>query len=313
MALQPPRTGSGRRDPSPPRSITVRQPRIDLVSSASNAGGIPRFWWGGDPFKTHFLDALSSTFPFGESFFVRSVRFYADRIEDPTLAAEMRLFAGQEGQHSRLHDEHVKLLVEYGYTGLETRNRVIDRILRWQNRRSPAFSLAATAALEHLTAILARQVLRDPAGWLEDMDPEMARLWRWHALEEAEHKAVAFDVLMTVKPGRLRRNLAMALNTGGLVLEVVDRMAYMFWKDGLLLRGSIWMRGWRFLLGRGGFLRGVGREYRAWYRRDFHPDQIDDRELIATNEPLVTAEVGTVIEKDNPTQSTRVPSSPACG
>jgi len=294
MADQPARTGSLQTDP---RRITVRRPRIDLAPRMSNAAeGIPRFWWGGDPFKTHFLDALSSTFPFGESFFVRSVRFYADRIDDPTLKAEIGLFAGQEGQHSRLHDDHVKLLIGHGYTGLETRNRVIDKILRWQNRRSPAMSLAVTAALEHLTAILARQVLRDTGGWLEDMDPEMARLWRWHALEEAEHKAVAFDVLMKVAPGRLRRNLAMALNTGGLVVEVVDRMIYMFWKDGLLFRGSIWMRGWRFLLGRGGFLRAVGREYRAWYRRDFHPDEIDDREMIATNAPLIAAAIGVAVE-----------------
>ena len=41
--------------------------------------------------------------------------------------------------------------------------------------------------------------------------------------------------------------------------------------------------GWRFLFGRGGFLRGLGRDYRAWYGRDFHPEQIDDRDLIASN------------------------------
>jgi predicted metal-dependent hydrolase len=269
--------------PSAP-SITIRRPLIDLAP-VDPTPEIPRYWWGGDPFKTHFLDALSSTFPFGEAFFVRSVRYYADRIEDPALREEIRLFAGQEGQHSRLHDEHVKVLVAHGYSGLATRNRIVDRILRWHNRRAPAFSLTSTAGIEHLTAILARQVLHDREGWLEDMNPEMKRLWRWHALEEAEHKSVAFDVLIEVAPSRLRRNLAMAILTAGLAIEVLDRMIYMFWKDGQLANGAIWMRGWRFLMGRGGFLRGVGSEYRAWYRGDFHPDEIDDREMISLNAP----------------------------
>ncbi len=272
-----------------PRSIVVRRPRIDLSPSVPSASEIPRHWWGGDPFKTHFFDALSSTFPFGESFFVRSVGYYADRVDDPVLSADMRLFAAQEGHHSRLHDEHVKLLIDHGYTFLETRNRVLDGILRWHNRRTPALALAVTAALEHLTAILARQLLHDRGGWVADMDPRMASLWRWHALEEAEHKSVAFDVLMRVEPNLFRRNFAMTLNTGGLTLEVCVRMIYMFWKDGLLFSGSTWMRGWRFLFGRGGFLRGVDREYRAWYRRDFHPDRLDDRDMIAVNTPLIAA------------------------
>lgn len=275
--------------PALARPIVVRRPSIDLSARAPNARPISRHWWGGDPFKTHFFDALSSTFPVGESFFVRSVRYYADRIEDPALQAEIRLFAGQEGQHSRLHEEHVKLLLHNGYAAIESRNRLIDKILRWQNRRSPAVSLAVTAALEHLTAILARQLLNDRTDWLADMDPEMARLWRWHALEEAEHKSVAFDVLMRVEPSRLRRNLVMAIDTGGLALEVSGRMIYMFWKDGLLFSGPAWIRGWRFLFGRGGFLRGLGHEYRSWYRSDFHPDRIDDRALIAKNAPLVVS------------------------
>ena len=38
-------------------------------------------------------------------------------------------------------------------------------------------------------------------------DPAMAKLWRWHALEETEHKAVAFDVFQQVSGNKwlLRR------------------------------------------------------------------------------------------------------------
>ena len=303
MSHEPKPSGPSPRDPEPARGpgspahatrapIVVRRPRIELTapSDSGEVRGVPKYWWGGDPFRTHFLNGFSSTLPFGEAFFVRSVRYYADRVKDPELRAQIRLFAAQEGQHSRLHDRHVDLLLEQGYAALATRNRVVDRMMRWHSRRMPALSLAATAALEHLTAILARQILRDPQGWTDDMDPEMARLWRWHALEEAEHKAVAFDVLMEVAPGRLRRCYVMAINSLVLIVELLDRMAYMLWKDGLLFRGRLWLDGLRFLFGRGGFLRGMGRDYRAWYRKDFHPDDVDDRALIERHAPRVAAE-----------------------
>ena len=51
-----------------------------------------------------------------------------------------------------------------------------------------------TAALEHFTATLAEMILSDPEA--RDMfgDETVKNLFLWHALEEAEHKAVAFDV-----------------------------------------------------------------------------------------------------------------------
>lgn len=265
--------------------IPIRRPSHPLSRA------IPRYWYGGDPFATHFFDALSSTFPFGEAFFVRSVLRYRDQIDDPELLRRIRGFAGQEGQHSRVHDEHVGILSGQGYSALETRNRFVDRIARWQNRRAPKISLSMTAALEHLTALLARQVLSNPALRTGEMHPEMARLWRWHALEEAEHKAVAFDVLMKVAPSYSRRVCVMAFNTLGLSIEILDRIVYMLWKDGLLFKAATWTGGWRFLFGRNGYLRGLGADYRAWYRRDFHPNAIDDRPLIEANLLSIEAEL----------------------
>jgi len=163
--------------PAPAPAIPIRRPAGSLSRE------IPRHWNGDDAFATHFLNALSSTFPFGEAFFVRSVLHYRDRIEDPGLQARIRGFAGQEGQHSRVHAEHVEMLIAQGYSAIETRNRIVDRIVRWHNRRLPKLSLAMTAALEHLTALLARQLLSEPELRTGKMDPEMSRLWRWHALE----------------------------------------------------------------------------------------------------------------------------------
>ena len=273
------------RQPEFTTEIPIRRPAHSLSRD------IPRHWYGGAAFATHFLNALSSTFPFGEAFFVRSVLRYREQIDDAWLIDNIRGFAGQEGQHSRVHDEHVEMLIAQGYTALETRNRFVDRIARWHNRRTPKLSLSMTAGLEHLTALLARQILSDPELRTGKMHPEMARLWRWHALEEAEHKAVAFDVLMQVAPGRLHRCIVMALNTLGLSIEILDRMIYMLWKDGLLFKTETWSGGWRFLFGKRGFLHGTGADYRAWYRRDFHPNELDDRPLIERNVALIEAEI----------------------
>jgi predicted metal-dependent hydrolase len=237
------------------------------------------------------MNALSSVFPPGEAFFVKSVLRYRDDIDDPELLARIRGFAGQEGQHSHQHDRHLELLLSQGYSALATRNRAVDWLMNWSLRRMPRASLAGTAALEHLTALLARRLLGDPERWTGSMDARIAPLWLWHALEEAEHKAVAFDVLERIVPGRALRNIQLAQNTVGLFIEILDRTVYMLWKDGQLFRRSVWADGMRFLFGRDGFLRGHGPDYRSWYRRGFHPDDIDDTPLIEACRGRVEAQL----------------------
>lgn len=258
------------------RAIRVRRPALELTDA------IPRHWYGGQPFATHFLDALSSVFPDGEAFFVRAVQHYRQRVDDPQLRARVQAFAGQEGQHSHQHARHVELMVAQGYTGIATRNRLMRALLRLTNRWLPQPSLVATASLEHLTALLARRLLSRSEEFTGPMDRRMAALWMWHALEEAEHKAVAFDVMQIVGAGRLHRAWAMGINTVGLIFDALERTAYMLWKDGLLFDRRTWSQGLRWLFGPGGFLRDMGPDYWQWYRRDFHPDDVDDGPLLET-------------------------------
>lgn len=261
--------------------IPVRKPRFALSDE------IPHYWYGGQPFATHYLNALSSVFPDGEAFFVRSVCHYADRIDDPALREQIAAFAAQEGQHSHQHRRHLDLLRRQGYRLIFVRNRIIARVLLFSNRKAPRWSLANTAALEHLTALLARQLLAAPERWTEPMDPRMAELWRWHALEEAEHKAVAFDVLQSVAPGYARRVFAMLFATIGLLMDSMLRTTYMLWVDGQVAKRTVWRDGLRWLVGRGGLLRGLGREYARWYHRDFHPNEVDDTRLIVAERSRV--------------------------
>ena len=149
-----------------------------------------RWWNGGDPVATALYNALSATFPRGEAFFVESVRKFRDDAP-PKLAEEIRAFTTQEVMHSREHVAFNKRAHEAGYDLKPLEDRVEWR-LDMVRERPPIASLAATMALEHFTAILAHELLRDPRH-LGQAEPESAALWKWHAAEEIEHKGVAYD------------------------------------------------------------------------------------------------------------------------
>src|SRR3546814_17330762 len=59
--------------------------------------------------------------------------------------------------------------------------------------RPEILNLAATMALEHFTAMMEHEFLINSRHFAKT-DPEVRSMWRWHAIEEIEHKGVAFDV-----------------------------------------------------------------------------------------------------------------------
>ena len=150
----------------------------------------PRLWHGGRVEATAIYNALSTTFPAGEAFFVESVRAFRDGAP-PKLAREIKAFTTQEAIHSREHDAFNRRAARSGYDLSSLERRVEERLAITRNK-PPIVSLAATMALEHFTAILAHQLLADPAH-LEGAEREAAEMWRWHAVEEIEHKGVAYD------------------------------------------------------------------------------------------------------------------------
>ncbi len=230
-------------------AIKPRHPEFELEQSLAHD------WHGNDPFRTAFFNALSLTFPKGEKFFIDSVRAFQRDIVEPKLAQEIRGFIGQEAIHSREHqnmNETLCSLRGYDPTLIDSR---IDRETLWANENlQPITRLAATVATEHLTAILGNALLTNPA-WLDGADPRMAQLWRWHAIEEVEHKAVAFDTYIAAggDPKVLRTMLR--IETWQLFRHVFAGMRMMLRTDGLLLKPAVWSRGLKWLFGRSGILR----------------------------------------------------------
>lgn len=160
-------------------------------------------WHADGPYVTHFINAMSLFFPEGERYFIHTVRHYRDRIGDPALQKAVLAFIGQEAMHGREHQEYNRLLADAGLPAQAVEaqvKRFLDALKAWL---PPAAQLSVTIAQEHFTAIVADLVLND-LRLIAGADRRLSALWRWHALEETEHKAVAFDVYETVMGRGLR-------------------------------------------------------------------------------------------------------------
>lgn len=244
-------------------SIVPRDLDVDLAK-------VPRHWMANNAAATAVANGVNLLFPHGERFFVRSVKHFLDRIDDPALRAAVKGFFGQEGRHAHAHDQFNAILRAQGYQ--------IDRFLEGYKRLSswleahtpPRLNLAVTAAAEHFTAILAEGAFS--RNILDGASPAMRELLAWHAAEEIEHRAVAFDVLKAVDP-------SYALRIAGLVYATITLGGFWLWGAVALMRQErLGGRGvWRELgklpdrdpIVRRVFLRGI-RQYLA---RDFHPSQ----------------------------------------
>jgi uncharacterized protein len=228
----------------------------------------------------HIIAALSSVFPDGEDFFVRSVRHFRDQITDPVLKREVAGFIGQEAVHGR---EHRALNGRFDALGYPSKR--IERVVKWslgvrEKMMSPIGNLANTAALEHYTATLAEILLRDEEARRLLGVPEVADVFLWHALEENEHKAVAFDVYKAVGGTERTRRVTMNIITvgflAGMSVQVVlsllgDRETY---RRGRLRKSLGRLRGNPFLN------REVWKRLRDYNRPDFHPDDHDTEALL---------------------------------
>jgi len=224
---------------------------------------------------THLANGLNLLFPAGERFFVRSVRRYLDRIDDPKLREDIKGFSGQEGSHACAHERYFEALERQGFAVRGFLRFYEKFAYDFVERIAPAeLRLAATAACEHFTATMATHALaREAEGTMVVSDPAMRALLLWHAVEEIEHRAVAFDVLQAVNPSYELRVAGLAVATSMLfglwmiaagTLLVQDRA-----KPARLARELRSRREFRASHPTPGF----GSAIRAYLQRDFHPLQ----------------------------------------
>jgi predicted metal-dependent hydrolase len=253
-----------------------------------------RWWYGGNPAASAFYNVLSLTFPRGEAFFIESVKHYRDKTEEP-LTSQVTAFIAQEAIHSREHSHFNRQVDEAGYD-LSVITERFNANLAESKERPPIVNLTSTLAFEHFTAILAHAWLKDDR-YFKGAPDEVARLWRWHAMEEIEHKAVAYDTFNAVMkdvPGHkrwlLRSNIMLRITRLFLRNRLRD-MRDLFIQDGIdTLR--TWTKVAAYLLVYPGLLRQVFPSWLAFFRPGFHPWDQDDRALLSqASEALVTSDL----------------------
>ena len=264
-----------------PESVSIKARNIAFDISP----GVPKYWVSGDPFLTHFMNALSVIFPPGERMFMDAVKSVRDRVHNPDTRADIAGFLAQEALHSREHSALNELLNAQGYPVHKMEQGLADRIRTVAKARGRKGNLAATVALEHMTALLGFKLLTQ-----EEVralcDPRVLPLWMWHAVEEMEHKAVAFDAYQEVYGDYLPRAIALVSTTLGLFGTAHLFQYYLLKKDGLAHDPKLWAKGlWR-LWGPKGLLLDMLPQWLSYFRSDFHPWQQDDSALIAEYERL---------------------------
>lgn len=238
---------------------------------------IRRHYFANSPVMSHLLTALSSTFPIGEQFFVHSVRNVRDQVKDEKLQAQIAAFIGQEAMHSKAHAEFNEAWRSEDYN--------LDRFQAWLARKNdyvknlhPKIQLAITCAFEHFTALLGGYILRHPEV-LATLDEDAVKLWVWHAIEEIEHRAVAFDVYQAVYgDDKIRRMIMRSVTTGFASLTFYSATR-LFLQDkckslpkvggnifGLYLLGKMFVQ--------------LMPEYLSYFKTDFHPSDIDYSKMV---------------------------------
>ena len=278
---------------NPERKVPTRR-----MSFEACLRDLPRHFAGdGDLIAGHVIAALSSVFPDGEDYFVRSVRHFRDQITDPALRRQVAGFIGQEAVHGREHRVFNDRLSQLGYPTkqYETFTRVG---LRLRERVAPAkANLAATAALEHLTATLAELVLRNEEIRTLMGADAVRDLFVWHALEESEHKAVAFDVYRAVGGGERLRVWTMNFFRFGFVLGMGLSVVISLLGDRATYRRGNLRRSWRRFKSSPILDPALWARLKDYNRSDFHPDDSDTTELVQTWRAELFGEHGTLNDK----------------
>ncbi len=256
-------------------AITPRNEDFGLTAD------MPREWLDDDPVRTYWFNAMSILFPEGERLFMDSVRAFKDEIDDPVLLQQVRGFIAQEAIHGREHERYNELLEEQGLNArlLEKQFKYFVRFLR----RYPAKAqLAGTCAAEHFTAVLAHSLLSRPE-LMDRAHPTYRAIWMWHAIEETEHKGVAFDVYRTVThgPGAYFRRVGLfCFAMMGMNARIFYNWCRMMAAAGELKRPKNWLKLADFLWGRTGFYRRMVPEFLSYFRPGFHPWDHDNRAVM---------------------------------
>jgi|TARA_Y100000748_G_scaffold235989_1_gene199994 hypothetical protein len=225
-----------------------------------------------------FFYALSALFPDGERFFIHSVRNFKDDITDEKMKADIKGFIGQEAHHGISHEALNKAIGDMGFPMQAITDRLHKRVA-FLKTLSRERQLALTVAMEHFTASLAEFLLKNPEA-MDTVDPTVRKMMLWHAVEEIEHKAVAFDVYRAFVNKEFMRKRIMVVAVGGLFCRLAYYQFLLLKSDRHFPSWREWKEATQFFWGKKGILRDNVKGLREFFHTGFHPSDIDQNYLI---------------------------------
>ncbi len=251
----------------------VRKPRFEFTEN-----GTSKHWLDNSAYKSHILNTWTLFFPDGEKFFIRSVQKFLPSIKDPRVLRNAKAFIGQEAQHAGEHKKTWKLLEDQGYKVKGFVNFVNSFFEKFVERFStPKMCLAITASAEHYTSLIATIGLK--IHTLDKAEPEMKRLWEWHAAEEIEHKSAAYDVFLDISGNYFRRIVSFLGVTIIFWAATFIGAEILLWQDGLTFKWKTRKDAFRFIfVDEKVFFHWLGAFFR-YFKPNFHPEQEDNLEL----------------------------------
>jgi len=256
------------------RSIPVRKLQVDL------SRGFDRHWHGGDPYKSSLFNTFSMLFPVIEDHFSDIMRSFIPELKtagNTPLLRDVQAFLGQEATHRNVHQQYNRQLEDQGFFNW------IEKSLLWRiktfRKISRLSKLAIVIGTEHFIGIIGDGLLRTNQ-WLDGADADMAKVWRWHAAEETEHKAVAFDLYAFAGGGYWCRVFWYLVISIALMVDLNIQTTVSLVNDGTLFRRKTWANAGRFWFTRPGVVWQVIPLWLSYFSPRFHPWNHDNSEVL---------------------------------
>lgn len=249
-------------------------------------------------FRRAYLIGLSLLFPDGERFFIRAVKRYADQLTDEQLKKDVKGFIAQEAQHGRQHEllnnkifgskyEVESFLKNWNGFAFGFLEKFAADYLPYGGGK---LEVAVTAAAEHFTAVWGTAALKSESFAKFDSQ-SIKDLIYWHAIEEIEHKHVAFDVMRAVDSNYFLRTGAMVITAGLIGGLSLWGFLHIFRQE----KNVDWLQVLKALgyesFDKDGMFRQFAIAFVQYFKPNFHPSDTDDRELFAEFSKLVDASI----------------------
>ena len=187
--------------------MRVRQPKFDFSQSRAH--------WAPNIEFAQAQNGGSLGVPPLERFLNRVMTKARKEIQgdDPAsvkLRADITTFIRQESCHYATHDEMNAVLTRDGYEGVVALEREIEEHYeRLLKTKSLAFLTAYCEGFETIGPASAMAWCGDSLdGYLEGADPNVVMMYRWHLMEEYEHRHVCYDVFKRIHGGYFLRIFA---------------------------------------------------------------------------------------------------------